>query len=182
MTETADPHSSCAGLAARSFRSIGTTATVVVIRPDKADQAEAILRDELEAIDLACSRFRSDSELEYLHDQAGRAVEVSPLLFDALTIAVAVADKTKGAVDPTVGNAIASLGYDCDFDDIGLRPGSPPSVLGPVVGFSHIHLDPRTRAVRIPRGVHLDLGSTAKALVVDRAVRVSPTDSTPARW
>jgi thiamine biosynthesis lipoprotein len=169
MTEIVTPHAPSTRLATRSFRAIGTTATVVIVRPDKADQAEAILRDQLEAIDLACSRFRPDSELEYLHDQAGRAVEVSPLLFDALTAAVAVAEKTQGAVDPTVGNAIAALGYDCDFDEIGVRPTSDLRALGPVVGFRHIHLDPRTRAVRIPRGVRLDLGSTAKALVVDRA-------------
>ena len=152
------------------FRAIGTTATVVVVRPDQADQAEAILRDELQAIDLACSRFRPDSELQYLHDQAGRVVEVSPLLFHALTVAVAVAEKTQGAVDPTVGNAIAVLGYDRYFEEIDVEFNPPSLALGPVAGYGHIHLDAPRRAVRIPRGVRLDLGSTAKALVGRPAV------------
>jgi thiamine biosynthesis lipoprotein len=64
---------------------------------------------------------------------------------------------------------MSTLGYDCDFDHIGDRPLLPPEALGPVVGFAHIHLDPRTRTVRIPRGVRLDLGSSAKALLADRS-------------
>ncbi len=122
-------------LAQRSFRAIGTTATVVVCDPHRVDSAESILRDELDAIDLACSRFRPDSELEYLHSRAGTAVTVSPLLFDALEVAVAVAERTHGAVDPTVGNAMSTLGYDRDFDQIRDQPQLPPTVLGPVVGY-----------------------------------------------
>jgi thiamine biosynthesis lipoprotein len=169
MMTTETPHTSPAPLATRSFRAIGTSATVVVFHPDEADRAEVILREELDAIDLACSRFRSDSELAYRHEQAGRPAVVSALLFEALTVAVTVAERTHGAVDPTVGNAMAALGYDCDFDEIPFRSSLQSRSLGPVAGFSHIHLNARTREVRIPRGVRLDLGSSAKALAADRA-------------
>ena len=155
-------------LAERSFRAIGTAATVVVLDPAKADDAERILRADIDAIDLACSRFRPDSELEYLHANAGRPIGVSALLFDALEIACQVAQRTQGAVDPTVGNAIAALGYDRDFAEVGDAPAAP-STLGPVAGYSHVHLDARHRTVRIPRGVRLDLGSSAKAYVADWA-------------
>jgi thiamine biosynthesis lipoprotein len=156
-------------LEARHFRAIGTTATVIVLDPHQADRAEAMLRREIDAIDRACSRFRPDSELAYLHRHAGRPVVVSPLLFEALEVAVAVAERTHGAVDPTIGNAMDRLGYDCDFDQIESQPPLPPGDLGPVVGFGHIHCEARTTSVRIPRGVHLDLGSSAKAFVVDRS-------------
>lgn len=156
-------------MAARSFPAIGTTAVVIVNSPDKADRAEDLLRTETEAIDRACSRFRADSELEFLHRQAGQAVVVSSLLFAALQVAVAVAEKTQGAVDPTVGNAISALGYDRDFDELGQCRLSAHSAYVGAVGFGHIELDPRTRSVRIPKGVRLDLGSSAKAFVVDRA-------------
>jgi thiamine biosynthesis lipoprotein len=96
------------------------------------------------------------------------------LLFEALEVAIATAERTGGAVDPTVGNAMSALGYDRDFDDVKDRPPLPPDALGPVVGFGHVHLSARTRTVRIPRGVRLDLGASAKALVVDRAaVRIA---------
>jgi thiamine biosynthesis lipoprotein len=156
-------------LARRSFRAIGTTATIVVTDPDTADRAATLLRAEIEAIDIACSRFRPDSELEFLHQNSGRVVEVSPVLFEALEVALGVAKRTHGAVDPTVGNALSNLGYDRDFDLIEHLPNYQRQVLGPVVGYGHVHLDRSTSSVRIPRGVRLDLGSSAKALLADRA-------------
>ena len=155
-------------LTARSFRALGTTATVAVTDPSKADAAKCILRAEIEAIDHACSRFRPDSELADLHANAGHTVDVSSLLFEALEVAYSVAERTHGAVDPTVGNAMEALGYDRDFDQIETRP-LQTAALGPIPGFWHLHLDPRRRAARIPKGVRLDLGSSAKAFLADRA-------------
>jgi thiamine biosynthesis lipoprotein len=157
------------GLTARSFQAIGTTATVVVQYADAAEAAALLLQSELHAIDLACSRFRPDSELQFVHDHAGEAVPVSPLLFEALEVACDVAARTGGAVDPTVGNAIEALGYDRDLRAVLDGPPSPPGALGPVVGFAHVQLNPAGQTVRIPRGVRLDLGSSAKALAADRA-------------
>jgi thiamine biosynthesis lipoprotein len=165
-TSTEASAQSC--IATRSFRALGTTATVVVPDPSRADEAERILRAETEAIDRACSRFRPDSELAHFHANAGRTVEVSSLLFEALDVAYSVAERTHGAVDPTVGKAMEALGYDRDIDRIESRPLQMAD-LGPVPGFRHLHLDRKGRAARIPRGVRLDLGSSAKALLADRA-------------
>jgi thiamine biosynthesis lipoprotein len=49
------------------------------------------------------------------------------------------------------------------------RPATPPAALRPVAGFAHVHLNSARRTVRIPRGVRLDLGSSAKAFAADRA-------------
>ncbi len=156
-------------LASRSFRAIGTTATVVVPDVAAVDIAGRTLAGELEAIDLACSRFRADSELQMVHDNAGHTVKVGELLFEALDVALLAAERTGGAVDPTIGNAIAALGYDADLDEVQARPAAPTRALGTVAGYAHVQLDPRDRSVRIPHGVRLDLGSTAKALAADRA-------------
>ena len=156
-------------LTTRSFRSMGTTATVVVQDGTAAAEAERLLAAELDAVDRACSRFRPDSELERLHAAAGRSIEVSQLFFAALGVALDAAKRTGGAVDPTIGNAIAALGYDADLDEVRARPPAPPRALSPVAGYEHVQLNPAKRTVRIPRGVRLDLGSTAKALASDRA-------------
>ena len=166
---SADRHGGERQLMIRSFRAIGTTATVVVQDAAVADKAARILAADLEEIDLACSRFRPDSELQTVHAHAGAPVQVSALLFEALRVAVDAAERTGGAVDPTIGNAIAALGYDADLDEVLARPAGPPPVLGPVAGYAHVQLNPADRTVRIPRGVRLDLGSTAKALAADRA-------------
>jgi len=155
--------------AERSFRAIGTTASVVVIDPHVADAAVALLQAEVVAIDDACSWFRTDSELAELHRHAGRPMRVSPLLFSALRTAYDVAAKTRGAVDPTVGNAVVALGFEGDFSKIGHPGGSLPQIETPVVGYQRLELNDRERTVRIPKGVRLDLGASAKAFLVDRA-------------
>ncbi len=169
MTATVNPPAQA--LTLRSFRAIGTTATVVVQDPDAADIAQRELAAELDAIDEACSRFRDDSELQRVHDASGHPVHISDLLYEALEISVSAAIRTGGAVDPTVGNALAALGYDADLDDVLSRPPTPPRALGSVAGYTHVQLNPAERTVRIPRGVRLDLGATAKALAADRAAK-----------
>jgi thiamine biosynthesis lipoprotein len=157
------------GVLLRTWPAIGTSATTVVQHPTHGDIAERLLRAEIHAFDLACSRFRSDSELQMVHAQAGQTVRVSAVLFEALEVACAVARRTGGAVDPTIGNALENLGYDRDLKEVNDRPRSVLPDPAPVIGHTHVHLDRRRRTVRIPRGVRLDLGSSAKALIADRA-------------
>jgi len=162
----------------RTMRAIGTTAVVAVTEPTAIDRAEKILRDELVAIDMACSRFRPDSELSALNRANGERVKVSRLLFDAITVACGVARRTDGAVDPTIGRAIEALGYDRDYDQLNqldqldqLDPhrAGPGETLPAVPGWWRIELDQPSKTVRLPAGTHIDLGSSAKALVADRA-------------
>jgi FAD:protein FMN transferase len=156
----------------RSMRAIGTTATVAVTDPTALDAGAQLLMEDLDAIDLACSRFRPDSELSRLHDAGGAPVQVSPLLFEAIDVACAVACATGGAVDPTVGAAVTALGYDRDFAQLARHDAgdrTPTPAPRPAPGWWRIRTDRATRTVRLPPGVQLDLGSSAKALAADRA-------------
>jgi len=147
-----------------AFPALGTTAEVLVT----GDLAVAVelLRAELDAVDAACSRFREDSEIERLHRDAGRAVEVTPLLAEALAVALRAARLTGGLVDPTVGAAVCSLGYDRDFAAV--TDGESGSAV-PAPGWHRVLLDGTT--VVLPKGIRLDLGATAKALAADHAAR-----------
>jgi len=157
------------------MRAIGTTAEVAVTDAALAPRAARMLRDELAAVDATCSRFRDDSEIAGVERACGTHVAVSALLFEALQVACDVADRTDGAVDPTVGAAMRAIGYDRDFDDIGalgphdsaVRDSAATPV--PAPGWGSIELDTRRRTVRLAPGVHVDLGASAKALVADRA-------------
>ncbi len=157
-------------MAVRTMAAIGTIVTVVVTEQAKADDALALLADELRALDLACSRFRSDSELRLVEEYgAGRPVAVTPLLFDLMETGCRVAADTAGIVDPTVGSALIELGYDRDFAEIATDDvvgGFDPQ---PAPGWWRVVLDPEARTIAIPVGVHVDLGSTAKAFAADRA-------------
>ncbi len=146
----------------------GTEAVMVLTNPAVAPTAEALLRRELDAVDLACSRFRSDAELMQLYRRPGAWVPVSDVLFDALSTARRVAEETSGAVDPTVACAMERLGYDRDFAAVpAMSPASAEPQ--PAPGWRVLELDSRTACARIPAGVRLDLGASAKALAADRA-------------
>jgi FAD:protein FMN transferase len=122
----------------------------------------------LDAIDLACSRFRPDSELSGVNLANGRWVTVSPLLYEALEAALWAARTTGGLVDPTLGGSLKAIGYDRDFKT--LPPDDPaPFQIQLVPGWRALELDGKQRRVRIPSGVELDLGATAKGLAADKA-------------
>jgi FAD:protein FMN transferase len=59
------------------LRALGTKVTLAVARPDALAAAESVLRNELDAIDRAASRFRSDSEIWNLYAACGRPVRVT---------------------------------------------------------------------------------------------------------
>ena len=160
-----------AGLARESFPAIGTTATVVVADERWLGAAVTMLRSELDAIDRAASRFRPDSELAAVNAAGGRPVEVSAVLFGALSEAVRAASITRGLVDPTVGEALVTAGYDRDFALLDPDGPAVTIVAHPAPGWKAITLDPLTHTVRLAAGVRVDLGATAKALCADVAAR-----------
>lgn len=157
-------------LGAASFQAIGTTVSVLTTDPSAVGTAEMMLRHELAQLDQACSRFR-DSELTQLHQREGRWVEVSPLLAELIEVSLDVARFTDGAVDPTVGSAMMSLGYDVDFDALDRDDPRPREAVVPAPGWQSIEFDASSKSVRIPTGVRLDLGSSSKAFAADRAAR-----------
>jgi thiamine biosynthesis lipoprotein len=148
---------------------LGTTATAVVVDREALLVARGVLLRELRALDLACSRFRADSELAALNRAAGGWCELGPLLWDAVTASLETAEMTDGLVDPTVGRAMRRIGYDTTYSRVLLRDGRLVAAsFEPVRGWREIERDPQRRRVRVPAGVELDLGASAKALAADR--------------
>lgn len=167
--------SSCGYLAEHAqtaqTRALGTTVTLAIDRTEGIARGRAIVREHLDAIDRACSRFRPDSEIWNLYSAGGRSVRVSTLLFELIAIACDVAERTGGAVDPTVGGAVEGLGYDRDFSEVRWQSGHLRYEPKPAPGWWRIGLDATTSSVRVPTGVRLDLGASAKAFAADHAAR-----------
>jgi len=146
---------------------LGTTAQLTLAEPDALDEAADLMRRRLADLDRAASRFRPDSELMLIQAIAPGPHRVSGLLADAVGAALWAARVTGGIVDPTVGAALRAAGYDRTFHEVVAAP-QPPRPAGTVPGWRSVELDERRRMLRIPAGVELDLGATAKALAADR--------------
>jgi thiamine biosynthesis lipoprotein len=159
-----------------SFSVFGTTATLLVSEPGRVADARAIADDELTAVDLACSRFRADSELSRLNAAGGADTAVSELFAALLEAALRAAGLTDGDVDPTCGQALEDIGYDRDFALVRAGDGRARARPGPhagrVPGWRSVRLDRERRRVRLENGARLDLGATAKAWAADRCAQV----------
>ncbi|MFB9350749.1 FAD:protein FMN transferase [Streptomyces heliomycini] len=155
------------------FPALGTTATLLVTDPRALPDAETVLRAELAAVDVTCSRFRPDSELTRVNLTAGVPTTVGRRFAEALQDALRAARLTGGAVDPTVGNALIALGYDRTFASLRPDDARPVPVARSAPGWRRIVFDPRTRVLRLPPHTRLDLGATAKARTADRAARLA---------
>jgi thiamine biosynthesis lipoprotein len=140
---------------------------LAVTDPSALDEARALLTAALAEVDLACSRFRPDSELTALDAAGGDWTATGPVLTEALAVALRAARLSGGSVDPTVGGALVALGYDRDLPLV--PPGAPPVIGARVPGWQTVQLDRAGSRVRLPAGVQLDLGATAKAWTADRA-------------
>jgi FAD:protein FMN transferase len=156
-------------LVCRTFRVFGTSGMLLVTRPAAVGSAYRILTDQLRGIDLACSRFRPDSELSAANRAGGREMSISPLFGRAVATALRAAEITDGDVDPTCGASLVRLGYDRDFAQVRAAARQPLLPPIPAGGWQRIRLDSSHRLLRMPAGVQLDLGATAKALAADLA-------------
>jgi thiamine biosynthesis lipoprotein len=96
-------------------------------------------------IDDECSRFKPASDVSRLATRVGEPVVVSPLLFEVVQFAVAIAAASGGAFDPTLGADGAS--------------------------WRDVELDADASTVTLKRPIVLDLGGVAKGLAVDLAAK-----------
>ncbi len=104
------------------FPALGTTAQVTVSDRAALRRAGALLHDELETIDRACSSFLAGSELNAVQRRRGQPPSASAASSSTRSRPRSARPRRPdGAVDPTVGGSLRPLGYDCDFALIGTR-------------------------------------------------------------
>ncbi len=146
-----------------------TTARLVVTEPAALAAAVEIVRDYLSQVDAAASRFRPDSEVCRLAVAIDGRTTPSPLLRELVHAALWAAQTTDGAVDPTLGSVLTSLGYRGDLDQQATARRAAPTLTRRAT-WRDVHLDPVS--LQVPPATLLDLGATAKAYAADRSATI----------
>lgn len=155
---------------------MGTFVTIEVVG-HAADSQEEILRKQAAGrafawfyrIEECCTRFDAQSEVMQLSAQGGVPVPVSTLLYEVVQFALAVAEESGGAFDPTVGHAMETRGFNRNYrTGEGIR--TPLDSEGPV-SYRDVRLDPHRRTITLLRPLIFDLGAIAKGLAIDLAAR-----------
>jgi thiamine biosynthesis lipoprotein len=139
---------------------MGTIVTIQIVRDDDGadaaiDRAFGWFRD----IEARCTMFHEGSELRRVCARVGVATPASPTVFEAVRFALAVAEDTGGAFDPTTANAPASPG-----DHASDGASEPPR-------YRDVEINADTRTITLRRPLTIDLGAVAKGLAVDAAAR-----------
>jgi len=145
------------------FRAMGSHIQAWVTVREKAD---AIMLNDVrgwfEHWEAVFSRFRPESELSEVNQQAGQWVQVSPEFFAVLRLAVQAAEDTDGVFNPLILGALEAAGYDHSFDPEHFIPASAPRKAVPVPDHHQIEIDARRRMVRFPKEARLDLSGIVK--------------------
>ncbi len=145
---------------------LGTSVRVAAWPPDGLAAALAAVDAELDRLDRQASRFRASSELSRIHRARPRSsAERRSGRGDPRRAHRRAMDSWRDRSDG--GRRAHRAGYDRDFAAIGAGTPPPPAGPGPVPGWRSVTLD--GTALRLPAGIVLDLGATAKGLGSDRA-------------
>jgi len=171
---------------ARTLPLMGTFVTIHVVtcdgEPGRRREAEEAVERSFAwfyRVEERCTRFDPDSELMQLTKQAGVAVRVSTILYEAVRFALAVAEESGGAFDPTVGYAMEARGFDRNYvTGSAIRPvlaarAQERCFRASDSGASYrdVQLNPDWQTITLLRPLILDLGAVAKGLAVDLAAR-----------
>jgi FAD:protein FMN transferase len=160
------------GTPSRSEIVLGTVVTISVagVSSDSAavpaiDRAFSWFHE----VEAHCSRFDPDSELMRLSRHAGPTSGVSDLLFEAVRFALAVAEETGGAFDPTVGHPMEARGFNREYRSGSLVKTDIEHAVD--VSYRDVELSDRSNTITLLRPLLLDLGAVAKGLAIDMAAR-----------
>ncbi len=153
---------------------MGTRCSIVLQGDDVAalESAATAAFETIARLEAVASNWRPDSELARFtrasSARSGRAVPVSPDLFDVLDRSTAWCIRTGGAFDATVEPLTRA--YDLRGD--GRIPGEAERVAASkLVRGADVMLDAEAKTVSLPaRGMAFDLGGIAKGWALDRAV------------
>lgn len=153
---------------ARSWRALGTYVQLNVEDPAATPEAVRLAESVLTEVDLACSRFRADSDLVRANQAAGQWVTVGRVLIGAVQVAIRAAQSSGGAVDPTLGEFMVAGGYDRPFSQMTGSTAADAMPDAPTANsWGDIEID--GSRLKVPVGVALDLGATGKAFAADLA-------------
>jgi thiamine biosynthesis lipoprotein len=159
------------GLVSQRFRAMGSDVHLLAPARRARECANAVEGLFAEWEDTL-SRFRPESELSRLNDQAGAPVGVGPILLGAVEASLDAARATGGLFDPTLRHELVRMGYDRSFEEIDHRDATPGD--RPLGGgaWRRILVDMSAGTVGLPAGSGLDLGGIAKGMAVDASLEL----------
>lgn len=153
-----------------SFVLMGTIVSIHIVgreTPRVMSQSVGRALSAMRAVEMACSRFDTQSAVTHLTRHPGELIEVPPALFYALKIAQQMSELTEGVFDVTVGHSMEQFGFNRHYLTGDLVCSAVPH--DSPVSYRDITLVEEIPAVVLAKPMVIDLGAVAKGLAVDMA-------------
>ncbi|MFT7170095.1 MAG: thiamine biosynthesis lipoprotein [Paracoccaceae bacterium] len=146
----------------------GWKATVAVPGGTSRSALKTVIQGRLDAVDLAMSTWKEDSDLSRLNRaRVGEVVEVDPLTLNVVALCGPLIELTGGAFDPTVGPLVRLWGFG-SYDEVEAPSVEAVNSARGLVDWSAIEVL-GSGLVRTRDGVELDFSAVAKGYAVDLA-------------
>lgn len=161
------------------FRAMGCQMMAALDSPSTGGHVRLVRIPEwFEGWEQALSRFRPDSELSRINQQAGSPVQVSTDLWRVFVAARQAEASSMGLVTPLVLDALQAAGYVSSFEPGMVAAGSQHLAdtdwtLGTPVPIRarQIESNAAGRMIHLPVNAHLDFGGVAKGWAANQAVK-----------
>lgn len=151
---------------------MGTTWSVQLARlPEELDRevVRADIERLLDQVNDEMSTWRGDSVISrFNRAPAGTAMVIPEGFAQVLSAALALAEATVGAYDPTVGPLVKLWGFGPDSARTSVPTAAEIARARARVGYRLLEFDRATRQLIQPGNVYLDLSSIAKGFAVDQ--------------
>lgn len=130
---------------------------------ENGDEALREAADLIGEVESLWSVTDADSEIYRANHSQGETITISSETADIISFALEMAQKTKGALDPTIYPVLTAWGFTTEDKQV----PSPEQIsqLLSYVGYDRISLD--GTSLTVPEGMELDLGAVGKGYTAD---------------
>lgn len=149
------------------------TYITLTVYGENADTALNKAEDRIHEIEALLSVTDEDSEIYAVNHSGGTPVRLSSDTERVLSFALDMAQKTNGALDPTIYPVLTAWGFTTDSYQIPAQ--EKLDQLLKTIGFDKVQIE--DHALALPNGMQLDLGAVTKGYTGDEIVNLLKNSS-----
>ena len=135
------------------------------------ENAQTALDESVELIQTMESRWSvtdENSEIYRANHSGGQTVSISEETAEVISFALEMAEKTEGALDPTIYPVLTAWGFTTD----GKQVPAPEQIAELLQNVSYSRIRLEGTSLTVPEGMELDLGAVGKGYTADLVTEV----------
>jgi thiamine biosynthesis lipoprotein len=139
---------------------------------EQVKQLDVGIKRELDKVNASMSTYKKDSELNLFNSASlEQWVDLSPELFEVLSLSQAIARSSSGAFDVTVGGLVNLWSFGPEARPEAIPDAETLQQRLQQAGYQYLQLDAERQQARRMKNSYVDLSGIAKGYAVDQVAR-----------